>query len=377
MIDAAGAGAAAAADGDWPQARLVNRLVTWAGTAFLTAVAGMAIAMSAFSEQLRPTRLGAVMFVLLATHLFWRGRLFWCREFTIYLCYFGYMLLALLWTHDDALAMNTLVPATNFIIIVVFFSSMLRFHEIRAALTGAVLGFSLTAASYTLTQGFPFAYPQDFSYNAIAGMYLFGLFVTLMLSCFARHVLVWLALAAVIMVHIVATTSIKTNLGIALGLLAAGSMYTRHFGRLLRRRALILLPMLAALPFIIATNDSMLDTIQRGADRVMLGIEVLQAREDVPGYSAYEERSNWRAATCRRPSSTTTWPICTPRKPSPSNGPGTRCAASPESGARPGGVTPTPQEIFKRTARRRLIAAIGNRYRPRRVGGLIAPARAG
>jgi hypothetical protein len=271
----------------------INRVLTRSCTLFLSGAAALFIAMSAYSDALRATRLGLYMCGLLALHLVWRRRLFWCREFSLYVFFYGYMALALIWTHDRELAMNTMAPATNFIIIGVFFSSLVRFHEVRTLLFGGVAGFACAAAYYTLTQGFPFAYPADFSYNAIAGMYLFGLFLTLMLACFARLLLPWLAVAVVIMLHIVATTSIKTNLGIALGLLAALFMYTRHFRRLMRRQALILVCIVAALTFAVSTNESLLDIMQRGAQRVMLGVEVLQAREDVPGYSAFAERGNW------------------------------------------------------------------------------------
>jgi len=43
---------------------------------------------------------------------------------------------------------------------------------------------------------FSFSYPDQFSYNAIANMYFFGLFVTLMFSCFKRSNGVLLAIAA-------------------------------------------------------------------------------------------------------------------------------------------------------------------------------------
>jgi hypothetical protein len=273
--------------------RWINRILTRSCTLFLSATAALFIAMSAYSDDLRATRLGVYMAGLLALHLAWHRRLFWCREFSLYVFFYGYMAFALIWTHDRELAMNTMVPATNFVVIGVFFSSLVRFHEVRTLLFGGIVGFACGAAYYTLTQGFPFSFPEDFSYNAIAGMYLFGLFLTLMLTCFSRLLLPWLAVAVVIMLHIVATTSIKTNLGIALGLVAAAFMYTRHFGRLMRRQALILVCLLVGLIFAVSTNESLLDTMQRGAQRVMLGVEVLQAREDLPGYSAFAERGNW------------------------------------------------------------------------------------
>jgi hypothetical protein len=278
----------------WPQGRLMNRTATWLCCVLLAGCAAAAVAMSAYSDDLRATRLGVTIGMLLGLHLLWRRKFFWCREFTIYAGLFAYMLLALAWTHDTELALNTLVPAANVILIAVLFGSMIRFYDRVLVLGAAVSGFACAAAYYTLTRGFPFSYPVEFSYNAIAAMYLSGLFLTLMLSCFSRSVLPFLALAAIFVVHIVATTSIKTNLGIALGLVCAAMMYSRHFGRLLRRRLPVLILALAVVPYVIATNEGILDTMQRGVHRVMIGIEVLQARDDQPGYTSYEERANWR-----------------------------------------------------------------------------------
>ena len=103
-----------------------------------------------------------------------------------------------------------------------------------------------------------------------------------------------LAIAVVILLHIVATTSIKTNLGIALGLAAAAIMYYRHFGRLLRRRLLLLTVLLGGLGFAIASSDKLSDAISHGAGRVFVGVQVLQARDNVAGYSAFGQRDYWR-----------------------------------------------------------------------------------
>jgi hypothetical protein len=145
-----------------------------------------------------------------------------------------------------------------------------------------------------LTQGFPFSYPEEFSYNAIAGMYLFGLFVALMYMCLKGSKLILLPISAVVMLHIVATTSIKTNLGVALGVLGASLIYFRQMGAAIRRNvpALILLGACAA--YGISTNDSILESLQHGIERVSIGVDVLQAREDVKGYSAFQERDQWR-----------------------------------------------------------------------------------
>jgi hypothetical protein len=272
----------------------LNRAVARICTLLLAVAVSFALTVSAYLEDLRATRVGAVLVVLIALHLLWRRRFIWPREFTLYASFVGYMFIVLLWTRDVELAMNTLVPAINCILVMIFFGSMIKFHSVPTVLAGTFCGFLLGAALYTLTQGFPFSFPQDFSYNAIAGMYLFGLFVTLMYSCFSRSSGPLLAIAFVIVLHIVATTSIKTNLGIALGLAGAGMMYFSHLSRLLRRRIPTLIVLVCGLGLAVASNDSLQGKLVDGVRRVSLGIEVLQARNDVAGYSAFEDRSHWK-----------------------------------------------------------------------------------
>jgi len=274
----------------------INRAIARICTFLMAGIASFAMALNTYLDDFRATHLGVILVVLLSIHLAWHSRFIWRREFTIYACLFGYMSVALLWTHDVDLAMNTLVPAANFIFVMILFGSMINFHHVPSVLKGTLCGFMLSAAVFTLTQGFPFSYPENFSYNSIAGMYLFGLFITLLYSCFTRSHVILLGIAVVIMLHIVATTSIKTNLGIALGLVGAGIMYFRHFGRLLRRRLLLLVVIGGGLGFAVSSNDALLEKMSHGAERVAIGVKVLQARDDVAGYSAFAERDYWRQA---------------------------------------------------------------------------------
>jgi O-antigen ligase len=274
----------------------INRATARLCTFLLAATAGFTLTLSAYLEEFRATHVGAVLLVLNTLHLVWHSRFIWRREFTLYAYFVGYMLISLLWTRDVDLAMNTLVPAINCILAMIFFGSLIRYNNVPTALVGTLCGFVVGAALYTLTQGFPFSYPEVFSYNAIASMYLFGLFITLMCSCFRRSNGLFLAIAVVIMLHIVATTSIKTNIGIVLGLIAAGIMYFGHFGRLLRRRILILIVLACGLGFAIASNRGLVDAMDRGVQRVFVGVKVLQARDDVAGYSAFEQRDYWKQA---------------------------------------------------------------------------------
>jgi hypothetical protein len=272
----------------------INRAIAHFCTFLLAAAASCAMTLNAYTETMRATRLGPLLVVLIALHLIWHSRFIWRREFTLYAIFLGYMFITLLWTQDVDLAMNTLAPATCALLLMVLFGSLIGFHHIASVLFGTFCGFAVGAAFYTITQGFPFSIPDDFSYNAIASMYLFGLIITLMYSCFRRSsVILVTAIAGALMILIVATTSIKTNLGIAIGLVAAGIMYFRHYTRLLRRRILILIVLAGALGFAVASNDALVDAMDRGVTRVMVGVRVLQARDDVAGYSAFETRGHW------------------------------------------------------------------------------------
>src|SRR5258706_10175932 len=211
----------------------INRMVGRLCTFLLAAVATLALTLTTYTEAVRHTHLAPLLVILIALQLLWYPRFVWFRELTLYACLVGYMLVTLLWTRDIELAMNTMAPAINCVLIMIFYGSLIRFHNIPAALAGSLCGFAAGAAIYTLTQGFPFSIPNDFSYNAIAGVYLFGLFVTLMLSCFRRSIVVLPAIAVVVMLHIVATTTIKANLGVALVFIAAAIWYFGSFARLI------------------------------------------------------------------------------------------------------------------------------------------------
>jgi O-antigen ligase len=115
-----------------------------------------------------------------------------------------------------------------------------------------------------------------------------------MCSCFKRSRVLLPVIAAVAMLHIVATTSIKANLGVVLGLIAAGIMYSGHFGRLLRRKILILTALVFGLGFAVASNQGLIERVVGGVQRVTIGVQVLQARGDVSGYSGFGERDYWK-----------------------------------------------------------------------------------
>ncbi|HVC02271.1 MAG TPA: hypothetical protein VND80_08715 [Steroidobacteraceae bacterium] len=266
-----------------------GRAVSWL-TAFLAVIA---LGLSAYSNYFRATHVSAIFAVLLGMHMLRYSRIFWCREFSLYAGFFGYMMLALLWTRDTALAANTLVPAFGCLIVMILLGSLVRFHDLPSIFAGAFYGFVAAAAFYTLTRGFPLSYPRKFSYNAIAEMYLFGLFVVILYGGCKQRGGFLVFISIVVLLHIVATTSIKTNLGILLGGFATTVMYFRYFGRVLRRGALALTILGLALTFMVASNQTARESIDRGFQRVQLGVDVLEARGNVPGYSAFNERDYW------------------------------------------------------------------------------------
>ena len=273
----------------------INRATARVCTFLIASATSLLVTMSAYSEAMRATHASVFLIALIGLHLLWQRRIIWPREFTLYACFIGYMLITLLWTRDLELASNTLMPATCFILAMILFGSLINYHDVRCVLAGVLCGFAIGAAVYTLISGFPLSYPVDFSYNTIASMYVFGLFITLLYSCFrGSNGFVLLGIAVVIMLHIVATTSIKTNLGIALGLGAAAVMYFGYFGQLIRRKALTLIFLACGLVIAVVSNDALLDKISRGGQRILIGVQVLQARDDVAGYSGFEDRGYWK-----------------------------------------------------------------------------------
>jgi hypothetical protein len=99
----------------------------------------------------------------------------------------------------------------------------------------------------------------------------------------------------VIMVHIAATTSIKTNLGIVLGAAAAAVMYVRSFIKVLAKNVILLLIVAGAIVYGISTNEDLLERVNSGLDRVSRGVEILQRREDIEGHTSFGDRADWEA----------------------------------------------------------------------------------
>ncbi len=261
---------------------------------FLAAVCTLALVMAtAFVNAVTTSRLLLMLIPLLVIQMLAYPRLFFCREFALYLAFVAYLFLTLLWTPDPVLGMNTLFPAVDFVLVQIIMGSLVRFGDARAVLLGTLIGLWVGAGILTYAIGFPFISLGDTSYNAVAAIYLYGLYVALTLACMTRSKALLLVAALLAMAHIVATTSIKTNLGVLLGAAAAGVVYFRESLRLLRRHVLVLVLGVCTIAYGIASSNLAIEGLQRGVDRVTLGVNVLQAREDRLGYQGFDERAHW------------------------------------------------------------------------------------
>jgi len=271
-----------------------RRLLANGASFVLSAAAALALAISAsFYDSFTSTNLALVLVVILFLQSQIQSRIFFSRECWMYGLFVVYMFVQLAWAPNVFLAFNTLVPAVNFVIIMMLFGSLVSYHSPRAVFFGILSGLTTAALIYSVISGFPLRYPTWFSYNAMSVFYLFGLFVALLLAAIQRSKLPFLFLGIIFMSLIVATTSIKTNLGIALGAAAAFLLYFGYFSRVLAKHSVLLLLLVMSLGYGIASNQTLVDNLQRGTDRIALGIEILQTRESIPGYGGFESRSKW------------------------------------------------------------------------------------
>lgn len=265
------------------------------GTFVLAAAAALApVLNAAYDDSFNPARLGVVLIFLLGLHLLRYRKVLFTREFVIYAAFLGYMTLSALWTSDPDFGMNTLVPGVNFLILLMIFGSLVAFHSLRAVVPGILFGFLCGAAIYTHFVGFPFVRPPDFSYNAIAGLYLFGLFSILVWGWYTGQRLACLLMATVALLLIAATTSIKTNLGVAIGLLVGAILYLKDFARVLGRSIVVLVAIGAAFGYAIISNDALLERLQQGFERVSVGVTILSERQDTSKSTSFAERQDWQ-----------------------------------------------------------------------------------
>lgn len=264
------------------------------GSFAIAVCASFVVAIDAWSEAFHAGYVAVALAVLLLIHMLRFPRLVVARETVIYGAFVGYMVLQLAWTPDRGLASNTLFPAFNVLAVQVLFCSLLAMHDVRSVLTGTLAGVVAGSVVYTATSGFPLRYPPDFPYNAVASMYLFAFLVALLLAALARRRLAPVAVAVLAGMLVVATTSIKTNLGILLGAIAGALAHFGYVWRQFWRHSFLVFVLAGSAAFAVVTSPVALEAISRGAHRVELGVKMLEAREGLAGYGAFEKRTTWQ-----------------------------------------------------------------------------------
>jgi len=255
--------------------------------------AGLLVTVNAFSEESHNLRFGAAMVALIFIHTLMRWRLWISRELLFYVAFATYNGLSLLWTNNVRDGIPTVQLTVNFVFISVLFSALIAFHDRRAVLQGVLGGFLVGAVVYTRTSGYPLSYPEDFSYNTIAGMYLFGLLMTALYGWQRRSRILPISLGMVLVLLIGATTSIKTNLGMLLGAVAASLMSFRYALRAIARNAILGIAFVGVLAYAVTSNQDLMDRVQGGYTRVSMGADVLAAREDKTGGAGLGKRESW------------------------------------------------------------------------------------
>jgi hypothetical protein len=254
---------------------------------------GLAVTLNSFSEESHNLRFAALLMLLIFVHTLMRWRLWISRELLLYSAFAAYNGLSLLWTSNVREGTPNVQLTMNYILISILFSALVIFHNRRAVLQGLLGGFLIGAVYYTRISGFPFSYPEDFSYNTIAGMYLFGLFMTAAYGWHQRLRIWPILIGMVLMLLIAATTSIKTNLGVLLGAVMAALWSFQYSMRAIGRNAILGLVFVGAIAYAVTSNQDLRDRVEAGYVRVSMGADVLVAREDKTGGAGLGNRENW------------------------------------------------------------------------------------
>src|SRR5258708_27015463 len=118
--------------------------------------------------------------------------------------------------------------------------------------------------------------------------------MTVVFAWYTRWRVIPLLIALVVLVLIAATTSIKTNLGIAVGAGVTALFYSRSFLRIFWRNFLLLSIVGSALILAIISNKAVLERVQFGLDRVSRGVQILQRREDAGRGTSFNDRADWK-----------------------------------------------------------------------------------
>ncbi|HLA73880.1 MAG TPA: hypothetical protein VK624_20430 [Steroidobacteraceae bacterium] len=267
---------------------------TWLETALFSAVMSFAIAASAaFADELTSSRLLLVLLLLFMFQVMREPRLLITREFVLYSLLTAWLCVSELWTPDPLLGLNTIFPAVDFALIILMVASLIAWHDTRAVIVGALWGVLGCVALFAVLTGYPARVPTGFSYNAFATMYFYGLILALLYGWQSNSRILPLAIALLLLAHVAATTSIKTNFGIALGALGASLVYRRQFWRVLRRYIVYIALGAAVIAYVILSNEHLIERMHYGFERLGVGIQVLSAREDQQGYVGFNERRYW------------------------------------------------------------------------------------
>jgi hypothetical protein len=259
----------------------------------VASVATFLVTSGVYGDLTHPGVVTFELLVLLAAHALGYLRLWVSRELLLNFAFVGYTLLSLAWTDNTRLAFITMPSIVNTTMVLIFFSALAAYHDLRALLFGMVVGFVIAAVMYSLTSGFPLAYPDDFSYNAIAGMYLFGLFIITLYGAYVGMLVLPLLAGAILLVLIAATTSIKTNLGAALGIATALLLYFKRSVKSVVIGLLVVATIGMAVAYVVVSNPELTEKVRNGFARVSLGVAVLTNREGDSGSTGLGNRKGW------------------------------------------------------------------------------------
>jgi hypothetical protein len=272
----------------------LNLAASLLGTFSLAAVATCTVLVARYEDVSHPSRVIAILLVLIAIHGMRYLRLWLSREVLLNLAFLSYSLVTLLWTENVKAATETLPTFATFTLVLILFSALAAYHDLRALLCGMFVGFVAGAGWYSITSGFPFTYPEGFSYNTIAGMYLFGIFVTLACGAYFRQTILPIAIAVVLLALLAATTSIKTNLGVALGIVASSILYFKVSLNSAIKTTILVGAIGSAVVYGVMSNQVLTDRVQSGFARISTGVDVLTNREGDSGEIGLGAREKWK-----------------------------------------------------------------------------------
>ncbi len=261
---------------------------------FVSFSSGLAVTTNAFLGGSHPLRFSGILIVLILAHLAVRRRIWLSRESILYVIFTFYSVLSLVWAGDVGLGLANMNLTINFVLVFILFSALVNYHSLRAVFTGIFVGFLAGALAYTRITGFPFAYPEDLSYNTIAGMYLFGLFATAVCGWYLRLRVIPVVISLVLVLLIAATTSIKTNLGVMLGAVAPSVMYFKFSLRSFVRSIIPAAVFIGLFAYGIASSDTLMERFQGGVTRVLVGANLLLSREEDTGSIGLDQRKRWK-----------------------------------------------------------------------------------